>query len=86
MAHMINRSAIGTGAKLWLQAYDEKDYAMKLYHVRVDEVAEEAALFQNLDEGALICEWAEDYNYRFGWRCWDERPSEEDLAATAFAS
>lgn len=84
MAHVLPQMAIGQGAHLWLQAYDEKEYAMVLTPVTVDDVSSEGVLFQS--ETGLTCGWNEDYNYRFGWRCWDKMPTSEELIAEPWAS
>ena len=77
MAHVLPQMAIGQGARLWLQAYDEKEYAMVLMPVTVDDISSEGVLFQS--ERGLTCGWCEDYNYRFGWRCWDRMPTSEEM-------
>lgn len=85
MAHIISQTAIGEGAQLWLQSYDDDNYEMVLRPVRVDTATEEAFLFHS-SLGADYCGWREDYNYRFGWRCWDAKPDLMDLAREPFAS
>ena len=85
MAHIINQSAIGEGAKLWLQAYDEDNYEMVLRPVCVDTVEEEVLFFHS-SHGGDYCGWREDYNYRFGWRCWDTEPDLHEMAREPFAS
>ena len=82
MAHVMHQQAIGEGARVWLQTYDEEKFSMVLLFVTVDEIMDEGTLFQTND--GLLCGWQEDYNYRFGWRCWDAEPTEEDLRTEPF--
>ena len=69
MAHVMHQQTIGVGAHVWLQTYDENSFSMVLLPATVDLVMDEGTVFQTND--GLLCEWPEDYNYRFGWRCWD---------------
>ena len=84
MAHVMHQQAIGEGAHVWLQAYDPDRFTMELLPVTVDEVLAEGILFQA--GHGLLCGWREDYNYRFGWRCWDEEPTDKELDEEPFAN
>ncbi len=47
MAHILNQTAIGEGAELWLQAYDEQNFEMLLRPVRVDAVERDVLFFRS---------------------------------------
>ena len=83
MANVLGFESLQLGSLVWLEAYDDDEYRMMLYPARITEFFGGVVGFKILHPMGSgrreIFLWDDDYNYRFGWRCWDRCPSRKEL-------